>query len=606
MLQLKWIAEGGSQVGLPAPVVARRKSREKLAWTIAALTSLGLLTVATLFLRNRQEPARMLQSSLLPPEKSAFAGAMELSPDGRRIAFVAPLPAAGTDVLWVRPLNGLAAQPLAGTEGASFPFWSPDGRFLGFFADGKLKKIDASGGPPQTLCDAATGRGGTWNRESVILFAPSPGDPISRVSSSGGAASPVTELPPGGTEGSHRWPYFLPDGKHFLYLALGAGTGPERDALFVGSLDSKERKLLVSTRSSAAYAAPGYLLFHRETVLLARPFDATRLRFTGDAFPVAEQVRALFTRKAAFSVSENGVLAYQAGGEGGQSQLVWMDRGGKELEKVGAPANYRAPRLSHDGRRVALVVEDIRSGTDLWLYDLARRTSTRFSFDPANEFSPVWSPDDRRIVFTSSRKGAGDLYWKNAAGTGNDEPVIVSPLLKFPNDWSSDGRFLAFQASGPKTGNDLWIFSIADRKASLYLQTEFSEAGARFSPDGLFLAYVSDESGTDEVYVQPFPGPGGKWQISISGGQQPAWSRNGRELFYLAPPNKLMAVEVQGGEAFEVGIPKLLFETRLVGGPGRRYDVSSDSQRFLVNTPIGAETHSPITLVVNWTAELKR
>ena len=605
MLELRWIATGaGSQAGLPAPVVARRKTREKLAWGLFAAVLAGFLALAALFVASRREPPHMVQSTLLPPEKSAFTGAMELSPDGRRIAFVAPLPG-GSAVLWVRPLNELAAQPLAGTEGASYPFWSPDSRFVAFFADGKLKKIDASGGPPQTLCNASIGRGGTWNRDGVILFAPSLGDPIFRVSSSGGAASPATELASGGTEGTHRWPYFLPDGKHFVYLALGSGLGPERGALFVGSLDSKERTLLVHARSSVAYAPPGYLLFHRESSLLARPFDAKRLRFKGEAFPLAERIHPPTTHKVAFSVSENGILAYQAGGEGGQSQLVWLNRGGKELEAVGAPVNYRTLRLSHDGHRVALVVDDVQGNLDLWLYDLARRTSTRFTFDPANEGSPVWAPDDRRIAFFSNRKGAPDVYWKDAAGTGQDEPVLASSFPKFPTDWSRDGRFLAFQAIGPKTGSDLWIFSVADRKASAYLQTEFTETSARFSPDGRFLAYVSNESGREEVYVQPFPGPGGKWQISTSGGAQPAWSSNGRELFYLAPPSKLMAVEVRVGEAFEAGIPRLLFETRLMGGPFRRYDVSSDGQRFLVNRPIGAETHSPITLVVNWTAEVK-
>jgi len=604
-LQLQWIAEGGSAVGLPAPVTARRKSRERLAWILfAGATLVSLLALGALFRAGRREPSRMVQSSVLPPEKTAFGGAMELSPDGLRIAFVAR-GTAMTNVLWVRPLNAGAAQPLAGTEGAFFPFWSPDSRFLGFFADGKLKKIEASGGPPQTLCDAAIGRGGTWNRDGVILFAPSPGHPISRVSSSGGAASAATELPASGTEGSHLWPLFLPDGKHFLYLALGGGTGTsERDAIFVGALQSKKRQLLFHAGSSVAYAS-NHLFFHSEQAVLARPFDPKRRRFMGEAIPVAENVRFPGHRKAVFSVSENGVMVYRTGGAGGLSQLAWLDRSGKEIVKVGAPADYREVRLSHEGRRAVLGIDDSRLISDLWLYDLARNTITRFTFDQASDFSPVWSPDDRKIAFASGRTGPADLYLKDATGTAKEEPLLLSGLFKASNDWSRDGRFLAFASRSPKTGSDLWIFSVADRKASPFLQTEFEETSGRFSPDGRFVAYVSNESGRDEVYVQRFPVPGGKWQISTTGGAQPLWAHSGRELFYLSPPSKLMAVEVRAGEAFEAGIPTLLFEHRFAGGPGRKYDVSSDSQRFLAITPIGEETPSPITLVVNWTAEIK-
>jgi len=608
-VQLKWIAEGGSAVGLPAPVAARRKGRERLAWALLGATALTLAVVSALFVATRGEPSRRIQASLLPPEKSAFAfdsGPMALSPDGRRIAFVAPQPG-GSNVLWVRPLDGLSAQPLAGTEGASYPFWSPDSRFLGLFADGKLKKIQTSGGPPQTLTDAQSGRGGSWNREGVILFSPTSRAPIHRVSFSGGASVAVTELAGSPVEFSHRWPSFLPDGRHFLYLAMSAQQ--DKSGIYVGSGDSKQRKLLLNANSNVAFAPPGCLLFYRERTLLAQPFDAKRLRLTGEAFPVGEKVQYLANvASAAFSVSQNGVLAYQAGGAGGKSQLAWFDRSGKQLETVGAPADSSQLRLSRDGRRVAVAISDSQGSGDLWLYDLARRTPSRFTFDPANDFAPVWSPDDSLIVFGSARKGPGDLYQNLAAGTGADEALLASDAVKAPTDWSQDGRFIAFQMNDPKTKtrSDLWLFSVSDRKATPFLQTEFNERQAKFSPDGRWMAYMSDESGKEEIYVQPFPGPGGKGQVSTAGGRYPTWRRDGKELIYLEPPNKLMAVEVRTEPAFAAGIPKLLFEPRLKPILERQFDVSSDGQRFLVNLALQEEASAPVTLVLNWTAELKK
>ena len=618
-LQLQWIAEGGSQAGVPAPLVARRKNREQLAWSAFTVAALVALLCGFLLLRQRRESPRMFQSSILPPEKSHFSfnfAPMTVSPDGRRIAFVAQT-AEGKSLLWTRPLNSASAQPLAGTEGASYPFWSPDSRFLGFFAGGKLKKIDAAGGPPQTLCDASSGRGGTWNRDGVILFGPSARDPIHRVSSSGGAASPVTQLD--GSQFSHRWPFFLPDGRHFLYLAqlVSAITQQEANGIYLGSLDSKDRKLLFHANSNVAYApsiasaSQGYLLFSHERVLLARPFDAKRFQLTGDAFPVAEQVQYFpAVACATFSVSENGILAYQASAGGGLSQLVWFGRDGKQLESVGALADYRHPRLSHDGRRVAVEIFDPQTGqADIWIYDLARRVSTRFTFGPAGNLFPVWSPDDSRIVFSSNRKSFSDLYQKAASGAGNEEVILSSVTrTQIPADWSQDGRLIAFAAidAKSKTGWDLWVFSVSDRKVTSFLSTSFAETGPQFSPDGRWMAYESDESGKQEVYVQPFPGPGGKWQISTAGGTQPVWSRNGKEIFYIAADNKLMAVEVKADPGFEAGTPHALFETHLKAAAWRRYDVSPDGSRFLLNTTSGEERSNPITVVLNWTVELKK
>ncbi len=607
MLQLKWIAEGGSQAGIPAPVAARRRGRERLAWVANAVTAILAVAATLLVLQIRREPSRVIQSSINPPEKSRFSfedGPMALSPDGRRLAFVARTPE-GKKLLWVRPLDGLLAQPLAGTEGASFHFWSFDSRFLGFFADGKLKRIDASGGSPETLCDAPQGRGGTWSRDGVILFAPTVGGPIYRVSSSGGPATPVTRVDPSRRETSHRWPCFLPDGRHFLYLVQG-----EKGGLHVGSLDSKEEKLLLLANSNVAYAPPGYILFFREGTLRAQPFDAKRLQLTGEAFPVAEQVQSnVGFASANFSASENGVLAYVGGSAANLSQLVWLDRSGKRIGSVGEPADFWDPRISHDGRRIAYVLNDAAGNGDIWLYDLSRRVATRFTFDPENDIAPIWSPDDSRIVFTSYRKGPGDLYQKVSTGAGSDEMLLATSYRKIPTAWSPDGRFIAFHVLQPKTSWDLWVFSLADRKLIPYLQTEFAEYGAEFSPDGRWVAYVSAESGRPEIYVQPFPGPGGKWQISTAGGWMPAWRRDGKELFYIASDRKLMVARVRTGSTFEAEIPEPLFESKgkTFGGLTRRqYDVSADGERFLVNWAMEEESSAPITLVQNWTAKARR
>jgi len=611
-LQLQWIGEGGSAVGLPAPVAARRKSREKLAWALLPVVALAAVAATLLVTQVRSEPPRTVRSTLLAPEKASFAfdqGPPALSPDGRRIAFVAT--SSGINMLWVRPLSGLSAQPLAGTEGASFPFWSPDSRSLAFFANGKLKKIEASGGPPQSLADATSGRGGTWNRQGVILFAPSTRDSIYRVSAAGGESSPVTKLDVKAAEFSQRWPVFLPDGRRFLFLSQNrmGPTGNERNSICAASLDGGERKVLFNGNTNVVYAPPGHLLFYRERILLARPFDPKKLRFTEEAFPVAEDV--LFYANiatAVFSASDNGLLAYQTGSGGGVMRLTWFDRSGKTTGGVGAPAFFAAPRLSRDGRRLAVSILDSQSNGDIWIYDLVRNTPSRFTFDAANDFAPLWSRDDSRIAFSTSRKSVGDIYTKEGAGTANEEPFVVSEGLKVPQDWSPSGDVLLFQANDPrtKTGWDLWTYSTADRKAKPFLQTPFNEVLGRFSPDGRWVAYVSNESGREEIYVVPFLGPGSKWQVSTAGGRAPSWTRGGREIVYEAPGDELTAVDVETAPTFRVGIPQALFKVTLARPPGRHWDVTPDGQRFLVIVRPGDQVSEPVTLVQNWAADRKR
>ncbi|MGH9391497.1 MAG: hypothetical protein ACRD1Z_17975, partial [Vicinamibacteria bacterium] len=395
-----------------------------------------------------------------------------------------------------------------------------------------------------------------------------------------------------------------------LSQTVAPGLPAESNAVFVGDLESKTGKILLpATNSNVAYAPPGFLLFWRERTLLAQPFDAKELRLTGEATPVAEDVQYLAnSANAIFSVSENGVLAFQAGAGAALSQLTWFDRRGKKLGSVGAPADYGRLRLSHDGLRLAVDVTDPRTGSsNVWIHDLVRRTATRFTFEAVNDHSPVWSPDDDRIFFTSSRKGAGDIYQKSTAGTGADELLLASPAFKPIADCMRDGRFLAFHTVDPttKTRFDLWVFSVADRKASPFLQSEFNETHAAFSPDARWIAYASDETGRNEIYVQAFPGAGGKWQVSTAGGSQPRWRGDGKELFYVAS-GKMMAVPVQAGGTFQAGDPAPLFDVRLKTIPGVRYDVSADGQRFLANVPAGEESATPITLTVNWTAGLQK
>ena len=579
----------------------------RVAWIAAAIFFVALLAalpfVVAYFRRSTAE-VHVVRFFVAAPEKSSFSVAgLAVSPDGRHLAFVARM-ADGKQLLWVRSLDALSAGALPGTEGAINPFWSPDSRSLGFFADGKLKKIEAAGGPTLTLCDAPNGRGGTWNRDGVILFTPNTTAPLYRISASGGVASAVTKLDEGARrrqDRSHRWPSFLPDGNHFLYVGVG---------IRVASLDAPEGKLLPLNAHSNALYAQGHLLFMREATLMAQPFDVKRLETTGDAFPIAEQVQAGGGgAKGAFSVSEEGILAYQTGAAESGSQLTWFDRSGKQTGMLGDLANYASLHLSPDGKRAAVSIAG-RNG-DIWIYEVARGLRTRLTFDPEAQHDVIWAPDGNRLVFNSTRKGRLDLYQKAADGSGSEELLVESDVDKYPNSWSRDGRFVLYSTAFdvPKTKTDLWVLPLSgDRKPFPFLQTEFNESRGHFSPDGSWIAYQSDESGRDEVYVASFPGPGGKRQISTAGGTFPRWRSDGKEIFYLAPDNKLMAAEVKGqGVNLEVGAARVLFDVR-PGNPtsGYQYDFNSDGQRFLVNTSMDQKVSSPITVVINWTAGLKK
>ena len=620
-LELKWIAEGGSQTGLPAPVVVRRKWREGFAWAVAAVALLVAMSFAIGHFLATPIEVSSIRSSVLPPEKSAFyfigggGGPVVVSPDGRRLAFVATN-TDGKGFLWVRSLDALTALPLPGTEGAVFPFWSPDSRFIGFFSDGKLKKIEAAGGSVQALSEAPQGRGGTMNADGVILFTPDVRAPIYRVSATGGPGTPLTkfESDPLGT--THRWPYFLPDGRHFLYLVLHPGGGSETDGIYIASLDRKMNKFLLRASSNVVYAQ-GYLLFSRGNTLMAQPFDATHLELSGDAFPVAEQVQydSLLWR-GVFSVSRDGILAYQGGGiEEVGTQLLWVDRAGKQIRSIGEPAFYFTHSLSPDEQKLAVQVTDWqRKNSDIWVCELLGGTRNRFTFDSsvgAYDSNPIWSPDGSRIVFASNRNGHFDLYQKASSGGAKEEVLLESNDDKRPTSWSPDGRFIAYDSRDPKreTKGDIWILPLSGvRKPFPFLSTNFEKDSAQFSPDGRWIAYSSDESGKFEIYVAPFPGPGDKWQVSTNGGFFPVWRRDGTELFYVALDNTtFMVADIKTkGSTFELHTVRPLFKSQVRTLGGNPYDVSSDGLRFLVNSiPRAEQNPAPITLITNWTAGLR-
>jgi Tol biopolymer transport system component len=575
-------------------------------WALLTTAIVAVAVAAGLYVHRAADVAPSTRLSISAPGLITPQLSVAISPDGRRVAFVST-DTSGRSMLWIRELDSLEPRVLAGTEDAAHPFWSPDGVSLGFLAGGKLKRVDAGGGRLLTLADVGGFRsGGSWSRNGTILFTPRLGE-LAVVPAAGGPVSTVL------TRGEAMWPFFLPDGRHFLFVDR---SGPEAArGVYVGSLDATEATHLLTSDFKAAYADPGYLLFVRGESILAQPFDAGRLRLTGEPAVVADRIWvARSAAQASFSVSQTGVLAY-VNAALWNLQLAWVDRAGKSLGTVGPPDRYfdEIPQISPDGSRIAIARGPFES-EDVWVVSLVGGTEARLTFDPAGDSEPIWSSDGRAILFQSRRSANGlALFLKDAGGAGKEDAVEVIPRDSHLWDWSRDGRFIVYSTIGMQGAADLWVLPrVGDRKPFPFAQSPFHKTQAQISPNGRWLAYASYESGKDEVYVQSFPAPGSRRQVSLAGGVQPRWRRDGAELFYLGSDQTLMAVPVTATEGtFEVGRPRPLFRTRIIPQGSQSlwfdtlYDVTPDGQRFLILGPPD-EPGPPITVVLNWLGALKK
>jgi serine/threonine protein kinase len=615
-IQLKALAEAGAGVAQaeslkPSPFGAQ------LPWLVASIAVLIALSLGAAYIFRAPKPAAVLRASILPLPGTSFvtmapaSGPPVLSPDGTRLAFTAR-DDKGKILLYVRPLTSLTAQPLPGTEDSMYPFWSADSREVGFFAGGKLKKINANGGPPQNICDAFNGRGGAWNKDGVIVFTPSSTQALLRVSIAGGTPEPASKLDFSRGENSHRWPSFLPDGKHFLFFSRNS-RGSQENVLSVGELGSLQAKLLMKGESMAVYAS-GYLIFMRDQTLMAQPFDPRRLELSGQPAPIAEHVGINGgTARPLFSASETGALVYQSGEITGGWDLLWVARDGKKIGSIAKVDRYFNPAISPDGTRLAVTIFSGLQGTgDIWIFDLKRGTNTRLTFGPALQQGPVWSADGKSIFYGSTAKGPPHIYAKAADGSGSERTVLESnATVEFPWSVSADGRYLAYERRDldkGDTGVDLWVLPLSgDGKPFPIVQTPFEERDPQISPDGKWMAYRNNESGRMEVYITAFPSGGAKWQVSTSGGINPKWRGDGKELFFVDSADNLMAVDVNAsGNAVRLGVPHALFEAV---GAQRQYgafDVTADGKKFLINSGNTKEANEPVTLVQNWPAELKK
>jgi Tol biopolymer transport system component len=574
-------------------------------WILAGVALLALGVLA--FVHSRETPPQkaVQRYTIAAPENTTNLHSFAISPDGRLVVIAAVVN--GKRQLWLRALDTLRNQAMLGTEDATYPFWSPDSRYIGFFAEGKLKKIAASGGPAQSLCDASDGRGGSWNRDNVIVFSPASFGAIQRVSAAGGAPADVT-IPKVQT----RFPMFLPDGRHFLYLI--SRSSEEQNGVHLSSLDGKENRRVLADDSSVSFAA-GELLFLRENMLMAQPFDAAAGETVGEVRTVAEGVSFnTVANYAPVTVSETGVLLYASGGVTGSNQMAWYDRRGKLLGALGEPG-AADPAISPDEKSVAFRRLSV-SGTDLWLWDLTRGTGRRLTNDASTNISPAWSPDGDRIVFNSNRgAGIANLFQKGAGGNGQDELLLETRNNKAVTQWSRDGRFIVYEELDPKTRDDIWVLSMeggAQHRRIPFLHSESDETFGQLSPDSHWMAYTSNETGQREVYVRPFPAGELQKRISVAGGEQPRWRGDGKELFFVSADGKMMAVPVKAMAGakpfFEPGTPQPLFEAHLAqfgAIPLFEYDVAADGRRFLLATPGGGSV-SPLIAVVNWDAGLKK
>ncbi|HTS65629.1 MAG TPA: hypothetical protein VMH28_26585 [Candidatus Acidoferrales bacterium] len=603
----------GARAASLAPLFAQGLHRR--IWILgAAALALAASGVAAVVLLNRRPAAPVLKFAVVQPEHTSYPGMPAVSPDGRYLTFSAIGPE-GRRMLWLRPLDALHARVIAGSEGASAPFWSPDSQYVGFFAGRALQKVKISGGAPEKICDAeAAPGGGAWSRDGTILFAPGLSGGLYRVSASGGRPEAAWKPDGGQNQRSGLWPHFLPDGKHFLFYAQA--DGPEMSGVYLGALDSAVCRRLFASQTNAVYsaAAPGssragYLLYINERNLTAIPFNPAKLELTGDAIVLANDIGAVRSLALApISVSDSGVLVYQGVGRPTR-QMLWLDRAGRQIAVSGEPGEYGPPRVSPDGERGIVA----RAGPDgkahLWILDRSG-SAQQISRGDAHEGSPVWSPDGYKIAYFAQAGAAYDIFVRAAAPDSRPEPLVRSASRKFPTDWSRDGKYILYGVEGPGTGLDIWGFSPGERRAAPILDTVYTEAYGSVSADGKWIAYQSDQSGKTEVYVQAFEGLASgtrrRWQVSKGGGL-PRWRSDSRELFYITEEGCIMSVPVRvmADGSMEPGGAQFLFQTRPVPKTWNLYDVSPDGQYFLVNAPLEWTSANPITVVTNWTEKLR-
>ena len=613
-IQLEALADGGPETAIAAAEPAK-PAGPRTSWLIAAIASSVALALLLNFELQKPKPAPVVQSSILPPEGAVFitmlpqSGPPVISPDGTRLAFTAR-DENGRVLLYVRSLTSTTAQPLNGTEDASYPFWSSDSREVGFFVPGKLKKIHADGGPPQDICESISGRGGAWSKDGVIVFTPSASQPLFRVPAAGGTPEPVSKLNTSRGENSHRWPWFLPDGKHFLYWSRTARAG-ESPVIHIGELGTLQAQQLMKSETMAAYAS-GHILFLHDQALMAQPFDPRRIELTGEPEPIADHIAVNgSTVRAMFSASENGSLIYQAGVAQTGWDLTWWDREGKQAGAIPQPDRYIGTALSPDGARLAVAIFVGNTGIgDIWVFDLNRQTRTRLTFGPASQSYPIWSPDGKTIYFLSVPKGAAHIYSKAADGSGGVRTVLeTGDTWEVARSFSPDGRYLVYDRKAPgETGYHVWALPLSrEGKPFPIVQDSFDEVDPAVSPDGKWMAYQSNESGRREVYITAFPGGGAKWQASSGGGIYPKWRRDGKELFFLDGSDEIAAVDVStSGGAVQLGTPHALFRAPGIQRDFGPYDVTADGKKFIVNSGNLKEGTEPMTLVQNWLGELKK
>jgi eukaryotic-like serine/threonine-protein kinase len=626
LLELKWITEAGSQAGVPSPVAFHRKMRERLAWATASLFALiAIVSTIDLLLRapKPSQPVRLSAEIGVDANlyTAAHGSAAVLSPDGTRLALLAT----GADQkrrIYIRPLDQLQATALSGTENALMPFFSPDGQWLGFFADGKLKKVSVQGGAPVALCDVPSGRGGSWSEDGSIVFAPDIRAALLQVPATGGTPQQLTTLDKPSGEVTQRWPQALLGGKAVLFTSNTHGGVYEDADIVVYSIASRQRKVVQHGGFYGRYVPTGHVVYMHEGTLFAVPFDLNRLEVTGSPAPLVEGMRADPGDGAAhFSFSQTGNLAYVPGRSVAQNlSIFWMDRLGKLTPLRETPGDYLRPAFSPDGKRLALQINDGKR-SDIWVYEWARDTLTRLTFGGEFNISPAWTPDGQRITYGGvERRGDYDLSWKRADGAGDAVRLTQTGSPKINLSWRPDGKVLAFEQAIPGGHWNIMTMTIEGNEKSgwkpgepkpFLAGSDFDKGQPAFSPDGRWLAYSSYESSTNEVYVTPFPGPGGKWQVSTGGGLFPKWSRNGKELFYRTPDNTIMvAAYTASGDTFRPGKPRLWSPVQFteVGG-NLNFDLHPDGQRFAVLRAPAAGEAAPVNkvnFVFNFFDELRR